>query len=123
MRRRVMRRFGLFAVATDLLIPAMPAIATSPPPDADTLARQNRTTTLANLSRELQVAIVDAARTRPGAPKLAAPGVGPQAGPSNEELNLICFGDWFVTWDENSNGIAIMGTFKLYCDGQTIPVG
>ena len=45
------------------------------------------------------------------------------AGPSDSELDAICAGDWFVTWEEDAKGNAIVGTYNLHCAGEAVPIG
>lgn len=44
------------------------------------------------------------------------------SGPTDIELNLICGEDWFILYEEK-DGHPVLGTFELYCGGQTIPIG
>ena len=51
-------------------------------------------------------------------------GAGPSAAISDQELDHTC-GDWFITFDEESDGHPVPGTFNLHCgdSDDTVPIG
>lgn len=121
MRRPTVRGLNLLA-AVALLTTTSVAVASPPPDDLELHISKKRTTTLTGLSPQIQEAAVRRARSRPGAPKVAARTGSPQAGPTDADLWDTCL-QWFITWDEDENGNPIMGTFYLHCDDSTIFLG
>jgi len=99
------------------------AFAATPSGEPAFYVTKKRTDTLAGLSLELRKSAVEKARSRPNAPTLKGNGGTSQSGPSDTELDLTCWDDWFITWDEDADGHPISGTFNLHCGGAVIPIG
>ncbi|MFN8525821.1 MAG: hypothetical protein U0821_22195 [Chloroflexota bacterium] len=108
------------AAAGALLLVLAPALTADA---AGGATQKKRTTTLSGLSSSIQSSAVRSARSHTGGKNLSGSGGTAQSGPSDFELDVYCDGDWFVTWDEDANGTPIIGTFNLYCNGDTLRIG
>jgi hypothetical protein len=119
----IARTVGAVALAAALATSSTAAFAATTYGDPAYYATEKKkTTSLVGLSPELRTSAVQKARSsRTGT--LKGEGGTSQSGPSDRELNLLCNGDWFITWDETANGDPILGTFNLHCAGDTIPIG
>ena len=122
MSRPIARTLGALALAAALATSSTATFAMTTYGDPAFYATK-KTTTLGRLSPELRTSAVQKARSTSNATKLAAEGGTSQSGPSDLELDLICGGDWFITWDEDADGNPVSGTFNLHCGGTVIPIG
>ena len=125
MSRPIARTLGAFALAAALAASSTAAFAATTYGDPAIYVTKKKASTLVGLSRELQTSALQAARSRPNAPRLTGQGGTSQPGMSDSELDMTfgCGGDWFITWDETADGDPILGTFNLHCAGDTIPIG
>jgi hypothetical protein len=125
LNRPIARTFGALALAAALATTSTVAFAAVSPPDPSfhsTKSKAKKSDSLAELSPELRIIAVRKAASRPGAPKLTGQGGTSQAGASDRELDLMCDGDWFITWHEDAGGNPIPGTFNLHCADTVIPI-
>ena len=123
MSRPIARTLGALALAGAVITNSTVAFAATPTGGPGFYVNKKRVNTLAGLSPELRRNAVEKARSRPNGPTLKDSGGTSQSGPSNEELNLACGNDWFITWAEDADGHPILGTFDLICGETKIPIG
>jgi hypothetical protein len=114
----IARTLGALALAAALATSSTAAFAATTSGDPSFYLTKKRTTTLVGLSPEVRATALRQARSTPHGIKLAAEGGTPQGMPDNE-LDAICNGDWFITWDEDAKGNPVMGSFNLHCAGET----
>jgi hypothetical protein len=121
MRRMTARNIALIAAAA--MLTSTSVVSAAPPPTYFwAYAKKKRLKTLDSLKPEQLQAVAKFAQARPGGPKLTTPNTSTPTGVSDEELDLICANDWFVTFDEDADGDPILGTFNLHCAGTVIPL-
>src|SRR5688572_10329710 len=121
MSHPIARTLGALAIAAAVMTGSTPAFAATLADSPASYVTEKRVTTLIGLSPALRTSAVGTARSRPNAPALNGGGGTSQSGPSDAELNLFCGRDWFISWNDDANGTPILGTFNLYCAGETIP--
>jgi hypothetical protein len=125
MSRPIVRTLGALALAAAVATSSTSAFAaTSYGDQAFHAIKRKKATTWVGLSEQLRANALQAARSRPGAPKLTGQG-GTQQSQNDVDLetDLICGGEWFITWDEDANGNPIIGTYQFYCGDSSFGIG
>src|SRR5678815_2998768 len=116
MSRPIARTLGALALAAALATSSTAALAATPSAEPAFHVIKKRTTTLVGLSPALRASAVQTAQSRPNAPAIKGEGGTSQSSPTpiDDYIDLLCGGDWFITWDETADGQPIMGTFTLH---------
>lgn len=128
MSRPITRTLGALALAAVLATSSTPAFA-EPPTTTSTTAylTKKRVKTFAGLSQTLQTTALAKARSRPNAPKLTGGQGGHQHSQSQEDIDretdLLCGGEWFITWYEDVNGDPIIGRYNFHCGDSSFGIG